>query len=127
MADDYNWTSTNYTRPNLDTLVIYELHIDDFSAAGNGAGTFQHVLEKLDHLKSLGINAIELMPISEFPGSHSWGYDPQIISAVNDSYGTPGQFKYFVDQCHNRGIAVILDIIWNHIRSSSPLLSLIHI
>ena len=121
MADDYNWTSTNYIRPNLDTLVIYELHIDDFSAAGNGAGTFQHVLEKLDHLKSLGINAIELMPISEFPGSHSWGYDPQIISAVNDSYGTPGQFKYFVDQCHNRGIAVILDIIWNHIRSSSPL------
>ena len=121
MADDYNWISMNYTKPNLDTLVIYELHVDDFSAVGNGAGTFQHVLEKLDYLKSLGINAIELMPISEFPGSHSWGYDPQIISAVNDSYGTPEQFKYFVDQCHNRGIAVILDIIWNHIRSSSPI------
>ena len=121
MADDYNWISMNYTKPNLDTLVIYELHVDDFSAVGNGAGTFQHVLEKLDHLKSLGINAIELMPISEFPGSHSWGYDPQIISAVNDSYGNPEQFKYFVDQCHNRGIAVILDIIWNHIRSSSPI------
>ena len=121
MADDYNWISMNYIKPNLDTLVIYELHVDDFSAVGNGAGTFQHVLEKLDYLKSLGINAIELMPISEFPGSHSWGYDPQIISAVNDSYGTPEQFKYFVDQCHNRGIAVILDIIWNHIRSSSPI------
>ena len=120
-ADDYNWISANYLKPTLDTLVIYELHVDDFSAAGNGAGTFQHVLEKLDHLKSLGINAIELMPISEFPGNHSWGYDPQIISAINDSYGTPEQFKYFVDQCHNRGIAVILDIIWNHIRSSSPL------
>ena len=121
MADDYNWISMNYIKPNLDTLVIYELHVDDFSAVGNGAGIFQHVLEKLDYLKSLGINAIELMPISEFPGSHSWGYDPQIISAVNDSYGTPEQFKYFVDQCHNRGIAVILDIIWNHIRSSSPI------
>ena len=121
MADDYHWISVNYTKPNLDTLVIYELHVDDFSAVGNGAGTFQHVLEKLDHLKSLGINAIELMPIFEFPGNHSWGYDPQIISAINDSYGTPEQFKYFVDQCHNRGIAVILDIIWNHIRSSSPL------
>ena len=120
-ADDYNWISANYLKPTLDTLVIYELHVDDFSAAGNGAGTFQHVLEKLDYLKSLGINAIELMPISEFPGNHSWGYDPQIISAINDSYGTPEQFKYFVDQCHNRGIAVILDIIWNHIRSSSPL------
>ena len=120
-ADDYNWISANYLKPTLDTLVIYELHVDDFSAAGNGAGTFQHVLEKLDYLKSLGINAIELMPISEFPGTHSWGYDPQIISAINDSYGTPEQFKYFVDQCHNRGIAVILDIIWNHIRSSSPL------
>ena len=120
-ADDYNWISANYLKPTLDTLVIYELHVDDFSAAGNGVGTFQHVLEKLDHLKSLGINAIELMPISEFPGNHSWGYDPQIISAINDSYGTPEQFKYFVDQCHNMGIAVILDIIWNHIRSSSPL------
>ena len=120
-ADDYNWISANYLKPTLDTLVIYELHVDDFSAAGNGSGTFQHVLEKLDYLKSLGINAIELMPISEFPGNHSWGYDPQIISAINDSYGTPEQFKYFVDQCHNRGIAVILDIIWNHIRSSSPL------
>ena len=120
-ADDYNWISANYLKPTLDTLVIYELHVDDFSAAGNGAGTFQHVLEKLDYLKSLGINAIELMPISEFPGNHSWGYDPHIISAINDSYGTPEQFKYFVDQCHNMGIAVILDIIWNHIRSSSPL------
>ena len=120
-ADDYNWISANYLKPTLDTLVIYELHVDDFSAAGNGVGTFQHVLEKLDHLKSLGINAIELMPISEFPGNHSWGYDPHIISAINDSYGTPEQFKYFVDQCHNMGIAVILDIIWNHIRSSSPL------
>tara|TARA_B110000444_G_scaffold28253_1_gene23276 strand:+ start:3699 stop:6437 length:2739 start_codon:yes stop_codon:yes gene_type:complete len=120
-ADDYEWISEGYIKPDLDTLIIYELHVDDFSAIGNGAGTFQHVLEKLNYLKNLGINAIELMPISEFPGIHSWGYDPQIISAINGNYGTPAQFKYFVDQCHANGIAVIIDIIWNHIRSSSPL------
>jgi len=120
-ADDYVWNSNDFIRPSLDTLIIYELHIDDFSAQGNGQGTFLDLVEKLDYLKSTGINAIELMPITEFPGSHSWGYDPLIMSAVDDRYGTPEDFKYFIDEAHSRGIAVIMDIIWNHIRSSGPL------
>jgi len=120
-ADDYNWQSSNYIRPHLDTLIIYELHIDDFSSEGNGQGKFENIIEKLDHLKSTGINAIELLPISDFPGVHSWGYDPHLNSAIESNYGTPEDFKLLVDEAHLRGIAVILDIVWNHIRSSSPI------
>ena len=120
-SDDYEWQSMNYVRPSLDTLIIYELHIDDFAAQGNGQGKFEDVIEKLDHLKSAGINAIELLPVTDFPGSHSWGYDPQLMSAVESRYGTPEEFKELVDEAHSRGIAVIMDIVWNHIRSSSPI------
>ena len=79
------------------------------------------MIEKLDYLKSTGINAIELLPIFDFPGDHSWGYDPNLISSIESNYGTPLDFKKLVDEAHKRGIAIILDIIWNHIRSSSPL------
>lgn len=120
-ADNYIWESNEYIRPLMDTLVIYELHIDDFSAMGNGQGRFEDIIEKLDHLKSTGINAIELLPIYEFPGNHSWGYDPILISSLESNYGTPFEFKKLVDEAHKRGIAIILDIIWNHIRPSSPL------
>ena len=120
-ADDYQWQSTDYVRPDLDTLIIYELQVDDFAARGNGQGKFEHITEKLDYLKSVGINAVELLPVSDFPGTHSWGYDPNLISAVESNYGTPEDFKMLVDQAHLRGIAVIMDIVWNHIRSSSPI------
>lgn len=120
-ADSYVWEANDYVRPNMDTLIIYELHIDDFSAVGNGQGKFLDVIEKLDYLKSTGINAIELLPIFDFPGDHSWGYDPNLISSVESNYGTPLDLKKLVDEAHKRGIAVILDIIWNHIRSTSPL------
>ena len=119
-ADDYNWQSDSYVRPELDTLIIYELHVDDFAAQGSGQGKFEDVIGWLDHLKSSGVNAIELMPITEFPGSHSWGYDPELMSAVESGYGTPEEFKELVDEAHSRGVAVILDLVWNHIRSSSP-------
>jgi 1,4-alpha-glucan branching enzyme len=120
-ADDFNWQSDEYIRPSLDTLVIYEIHIDDFAAQGSGQGTFSDVISRLDHLKASGINAIELMPVTEFPGNRSWGYDPELMSAVESSYGTPEDFKELVDEAHQRGIAVILDLVWNHIRSSSPI------
>ena len=120
-ADDYQWETTDYVRPSLDTLIIYELHVDDFSSKGNGQGGFQDIIDKLDYLKLLGINAIELMPITEFPGTHSWGYDPQVMSALESNYGTPEDFKKLIDEAHSRGIAIILDLVWNHIRSTSPI------
>jgi len=120
-ADDFVWGSIDYIRPSLDTLIIYELHVDDFSSQGNGQGTFSDVIERLDHLKMSGINAIELLPITEFPGTHSWGYDPQLMSAVEENYGTPEEFKRLVDEAHSRGIAVIMDLVWNHIKSTSPI------
>ena len=120
-ADDFIWSSNDYFRPSLDTLIIYELHVDDFSAQGNGQGTFSDVIDRLDHLKMAGVNAIELLPITEFPGTHSWGYDPQLMSAVEENYGTPEEFMRLVDEAHSRGIAVIIDLVWNHIKSTSPI------
>ena len=120
-ADDFIWSSNDYIRPSLDTLIIYELHVDDFSAQGNGQGTFSDVIDRLDHLKMAGVNAIELLPITEFPGTHSWGYDPQLMSAVEENYGTPEEFMRLVDEAHSRGIAVIIDLVWNHIKSTSPI------
>ena len=120
-ADDYNWQSNDYIRPSLDTLIIYELHVDDFAAQGSGQGTFDDVIIRLDHLRESGINAIELMPITEFPGGRSWGYNPEIMSSVEATYGTPENFKQLVDEAHSRNMAVILDLVWNHATSSTPL------
>ena len=120
-ADDYNWQSNDYIRPSLDTLIIYELHVDDFAAQGSGQGTFDDVIIRLDYLRESGINAIELMPITEFPGERSWGYNPEIMSSVEGTYGTPENFKQLVDEAHSRNMAVILDLVWNHATSSTPL------
>ena len=120
-ADDYNWQSNDFIRPSLDTLIIYELHVDDFAAQGSGQGTFDDVIIRLDHLRESGINAIELMPITEFPGGRSWGYNPEIMSSVEGTYGTPENFKQLVDEAHSRNMAVILDLVWNHATSSTPL------
>lgn len=123
-ADDYQWESREYTRPAMDTLIIYELHVDDFAAQGSSNGRFTHVIDRLDYLDSLGINAIELMPVTEFPGDRSWGYNPTHFAAVEATYGTPEDFKRLVDEAHKRGIAVIFDIVWNHMDSSGPLWNL---
>lgn len=120
-ADDFEWSDQDFVRPALDTLVIYELHVDDFAAQGSGRGRFFHVIQKLDYLDSLGINAIELMPIMEFPGDRSWGYNTSHYAAVEATYGTPREFKELVNEAHRRGIAVILDIVWNHMSGSGPL------
>jgi 1,4-alpha-glucan branching enzyme len=104
-----------FTEPTFNTLVIYELHIGTFN------GTFAGAIEKLDYLQNLGINAVEVMPITENPlfgdhnpPDHDWGYDPVQIYAVKSKYGTPKDFKEFVKQCHKRQIAVIVDVVYNH-------------
>lgn len=120
-ADNYAWQSNNYEKPALDTLVIYELHVNDFVAKGNGKGKFIDLIERLDYLDSLGINAIELMPVMEFPTWRYWGYLTSHHGAVEDVYGTPWQFKQFIDEAHTRGIAIILDIVFNQFVDTSPL------
>ncbi|MCK5401118.1 MAG: T9SS type A sorting domain-containing protein [Flavobacteriaceae bacterium] len=112
----YNWQTTNFQPPAKTDLVIYELLIRDFDALHS----FDAVKDRLDYLQSLGINAIEFMPVSEFDGNESWGYNPSFHMALDKYYGTPTAFKQFIDECHNRGIAVILDVVYNHASGQNP-------
>ena len=102
---------------NQDCPVIYEMLFGDFTATHDIAGA----MEKLDYLKTLGINAVELMPIQEFDGNESWGYNPNHYFAVDKAYGTSKQYKDFIEACHQRGIAVIIDVVYNHSTGASPL------
>ncbi|MFK7924471.1 MAG: alpha-amylase family glycosyl hydrolase [Bacteroidia bacterium] len=113
----YLWQTNNYTRPDQSELYIYELLIRDFVSAHD----YKTVLDSLDYLQKLGVNAIELMPIMEFEGNSSWGYNPSYLFAVDKYYGTKNDFKAFVDSCHARGIAVIMDMVVNHHFGQSPL------
>ena len=120
--DDYTWSVTDFQKPDQDNLIVYELLIRDFTIVGtDDIGDFKTAITKLDYLKSLGINAIELMPINEFEGNDSWGYNPSFHNALDKAYGTKNDFKNFVDQCHEKGIAVILDVVYNHAFGQSPL------
>ena len=92
-------------------LVIYELHVGTFTASG----TFLGCVEKLPYLKNLGITAIELLPVAQCPGRWNWGYDGVGLFSVNHNYGTPRDFKKLVNECHKLGIAVILDVVYNHL------------
>jgi len=107
-------TPAAYVTPAADELVIYELHVGTFAANGKGGGTFDDVIGKLPYLQKLGVNAIELMPVTSFPGERSWGYNPAHIFAVANSYGGRKGLKKLVDAAHARGIAVILDVVYNH-------------
>jgi 1,4-alpha-glucan branching enzyme len=105
-----------FTEPNFNTMVIYELHLGTF------ANTFSGAVEKLDYLRNLGINAVEVLPITQnplfsdhSPADHDWGYDPVELFAVKSKYGAPRDFKEFVKQCHQRQIAVIVDVVYNHL------------
>ena len=100
--------------PGLQELLIYELHIGTFSAEGTFDGAIQH----LDELADLGITAIEIMPVAEFPGDHGWGYDGVYISAAQSSYGGPEGLARLVRAAHERGLAVILDVVYNHLGAS---------
>lgn len=106
----YNWQVANFQPPAKTDLVIYELLIRDFDELHS----FDAVKSRLDYLQNLGVNAIELMPVSEFDGNDSWGYNPSFHMALDKYYGTPNAFKQLIDECHKRGIAVILDVVYNH-------------
>jgi len=106
----FRWTDQTWSRPSLRDLVIYELHIGTFTASG----TFRGALGRLQFLQELGINAIELMPIADFPGEHNWGYDGVRLYAPARCYGHPDDLRGLIDTAHGHGIAVILDVVYNH-------------
>ncbi|QQV02622.1 MULTISPECIES: alpha-amylase family glycosyl hydrolase [Chryseobacterium] len=116
----YNWQVTSFQKPNKENLIVYELLLRDFTQEKN----WQSLINKINYLKNLNINAIELMPIMEFEGNLSWGYNTSFHYALDKAYGTPEKFKEFVDLCHQNGIAVILDIAFNHATGRSPLVRL---
>ena len=113
----YNWQVTNFTKPKKEDLVIYEVLIRDFDADRN----FQDLIDKIDYFKDLNINAIELMPIMEYEGNESWGYNTAYHMALDKFYGTEDNFREFVDTCHQNGIAVILDVALNHAFGRNPM------
>ncbi len=119
-APEFDWQTTTYTRPEKTDLVIYELLLRDFLDRHD----YQTLLDTLDYLDRLGITAIELMPVNEFDGNESWGYNPSYHMALDKYYGTPEAFKSLIDECHARGIAVILDVVYNHVTGRSPLAKL---
>jgi maltooligosyltrehalose trehalohydrolase len=107
----YVWRDATFVPPAAGELVIYELHVGTFS----DGGTFDTAVEHLDELADLGVNAVEPMPIAAFPGNRNWGYDGVFPFAVHEGYGGPEGFQRFVDACHARGLAVILDVVYNHL------------
>ncbi|MBK7434049.1 MAG: hypothetical protein IPI66_09225 [Chitinophagaceae bacterium] len=106
----YNWQVTNFTKPDKKNLMVYELLIRDFLAAHS----YQSLIDSIQYLKNTGINTIELMPVNEFDGNESWGYNPSFYFAPDKYYGTKNKLKEFIDTCHRNGIAVILDVVYNH-------------
>ncbi|HEY6347858.1 MAG TPA: alpha-amylase family glycosyl hydrolase [Candidatus Angelobacter sp.] len=115
------FATPGYSTPAWNELVIYEMHIRTFVFGGgfNGTGSFQSALTKLDYLRDLGINAIELMPLGEFTGDISAGYNPAYIFAIEDEFGGPDGLRKFVNEAHSRGIAVIVDVVYNHLGDSA--------
>lgn len=112
---EFDWQDDSFQIPNWHELVIYELHVGTFNAKEKDQiGTLYTAIEKLEYLKGLGINAVELMPCSEFAGSRSWGYNPANPFAIESDYGGPEGLKTFVKAAHEAGIAVILDVVYNH-------------
>lgn len=116
--DDYVWQTHDFQPPALHQQVIYEMHIGTFGKSGETFGTFDSVIERLDALKDLGITMIELMPVNEFAGDQSWGYNPAYPFAVEEAYGGPDGLKRFIDAAHQSGIGVILDVVYNHLGPS---------
>ncbi|MDP5027277.1 MAG: alpha-amylase family glycosyl hydrolase [Flavobacterium sp.] len=115
---EYNWSTatTNFVKPNKDKLVIYEILVRDFDSNRN----FQDIINRIQYFKDLGINAIQLMPVMEFEGNESWGYNTSFHMALDKFYGTEAKFKELIDLCHQNGIAVILDLALNHSFGRNP-------
>lgn len=112
----YSWEIPNFPMPNKENLVIYELLLRDFTPEKS----LDAAILKLDYLKNLGVTAVELMPIHEFDGNNSWGYNPNHFFAPDKAYGTPETYKKFIDECHKRGMAVIIDVVFNHATGTHP-------
>lgn len=112
--ETFPWTDAGWTGRQLAGGVLYELHIGTFTAEG----TFDAAIDKLDHLVDLGVTFVEVMPINGFNGTHNWGYDGVLWYAVHEGYGGPEGFQRFVDACHARGLAVTLDVVYNHLGPS---------
>ncbi|MDE7441060.1 MAG: hypothetical protein K2M69_02705 [Muribaculaceae bacterium] len=120
---EYKWKVDSFKGAPKDQLVIYELLFRDFTGTegkASGDGTVRGAIEKIPYLKSLGINAVELLPIQEFDGNLSWGYNPNFYFALDKAYGTPQDYKEFIDICHENGIAVILDVVFNQSAGLHP-------
>jgi len=107
----YQWRDRDYRGILLDKMVIYELHVGTFTKQA----TFEAIIPRLDDLISLGINTVEYMPVAQFPGERNWGYDGTYPFSVQNSYGGPEGLKKIVDACHNKGVSVILDVVYNHL------------
>ncbi|GAB2951957.1 hypothetical protein GCM10027048_16210 [Hymenobacter coalescens] len=116
----YAWQVSNFRKPAVSKLVIYELHLRDFIARHD----YQTLIDTLGYLQRLGINAIELMPVNEFEGNESWGYNPSFHFAPDKYYGPKNELKRFVDEAHRRGMAVILDMVLNHAFGQNPMVQL---
>jgi len=111
----FDWQNDQHNLPPHNELVIYEMHIGSFSTGDDDKpGNFQDAILKFDHLKQLGVNAIQVMPIAEFPGDYSWGYNPANIFAVETIYGGPDAYKNFIREAHKAGFSVIQDVVYNH-------------
>lgn len=116
---DFPWTDQNWQGIEKRDLVIYELHVGTFTQSG----TFRAAIERLPELIELGITAVEIMPVAQSPGRWNWGYDGVDLFAVRNTYGTPDDFRAFVDECHRSGLAVILDVVYNHLGPEGNYLS----
>ncbi len=112
--DEYQWHDTAWTGRPLPGGLIYEMHVGTFTPEG----TFDAAIDKLDHLVSIGVGFVELLPVNAFNGVHNWGYDGVLWYAVHESYGGPAGYQRFVDACHQRGLAVIQDVVYNHLGAS---------
>jgi maltooligosyltrehalose trehalohydrolase len=117
--EGFNWSDAGFCAPPLARAIIYELHIGTFTPAG----TFEAAIAKLDHLAHLGVTHVELMPVGEFSGKHGWGYDGVDLFAPCQAYGGPDGLKKLVNACHVRGLAVLLDVVYNHLGPSGNYLS----
>jgi maltooligosyltrehalose trehalohydrolase len=111
VAERFSWDDPDWSGPALAEYIIYELHVGTFTSEG----TFEAIIPYLDYLADLGVNAVELMPIAEFPGARNWGYDGVYPFAAHHSYGGPAGLKKLVNACHRRGLAVVLDVVYNHL------------
>mgnify|MGYP003434176733 FL=1 len=120
MYDNYQWQNNSFVRPEKGALVIYELLMRDFLQSHD----YNDLVDTLTYLKRLGVNAIELMPPSEFEGNISWGYNVSLHNAVDKYYGSPEKLKYFIDQAHGMGMAVISDVVFNHAFGQNPMVQL---